>query len=428
MENVDVIVIGSGLSGLTAANILAKEGKNVVVIEKSNRLGGRSITNSSQGFLFNIGAHALYTSGEAFEVLEELNLTINGGDANTPAHGIWENKVYPIPTGFGSLLATPLLSFKEKIQFAKLMMKLMNMKMDQIPVMSLEEWVEKEIKEPLIKKLFYALSRTTTYTIAPSLQMARPVIRQLQRAMKKNSVLYVDGGWESIVSELRRNASSLKVKFYCQSKAVKMEQHGHLHKVYCANNDWFTAEHVILAIPPSDAFHLIQDAESTSLYQWKKQSIPVTATCLDLGLKKLPVQEHQFVLGLDQPVFFTNESRAGNVTTSTGVVVHLIKYHNPEEQQYDPKVNKNELEKTMDLVQPGWRKELIAEQFLPKITVVHDFPHINRKIIPEPEIPEIKGVYVAGDWAGNEEVLSDAAIASGKRAATHILAKNKLLI
>ena len=54
-------------------------------------------------------------------------------------------------------------------------------------------------------------------------------------------------------------------------------------------------------------------------------------------------------------------------------------------------------------------------------TVVHDFPHIDRVEKPGPNIPEMPGVYVAGDWAGHDEILADAAVASGKRAALHIL-------
>ena len=65
MEKVDVAIIGGGLAGLTAANYLAKEGKNVIVFDKSNRLGGRSMTKNETGALFNIGAHALYSGGEA---------------------------------------------------------------------------------------------------------------------------------------------------------------------------------------------------------------------------------------------------------------------------------------------------------------------------------------------------------------------------
>lgn len=58
-------------------------------------------------------------------------------------------------------------------------------------------------------------------------------------------------------------------------------------------------------------------------------------------------------------------------------------------------------------------KEVVAQQYLPKITVVHDFPHIDRVEKPGPNIPEMPGIYVAGDWAGHDEILADAAVASG---------------
>ncbi len=41
MENTDVIIIGGGAAGLMAARTLAKAGKNVVLLEGRNRLGGR---------------------------------------------------------------------------------------------------------------------------------------------------------------------------------------------------------------------------------------------------------------------------------------------------------------------------------------------------------------------------------------------------
>mgnify|MGYP003460947752 FL=1 len=58
MYKYDVAIIGGGLAGLTAANFLVKEGKKVVVLEKSNRLGGRAITNNKNGVLMNLGVHA----------------------------------------------------------------------------------------------------------------------------------------------------------------------------------------------------------------------------------------------------------------------------------------------------------------------------------------------------------------------------------
>jgi monoamine oxidase len=40
----DVVVVGSGLSGLYAARLLAAVGADVVVLEAQNRVGGRTLT------------------------------------------------------------------------------------------------------------------------------------------------------------------------------------------------------------------------------------------------------------------------------------------------------------------------------------------------------------------------------------------------
>ena len=38
----EIAIIGGGLAGLTAAVFLARNGKNVTIIEKSSEFGGRS--------------------------------------------------------------------------------------------------------------------------------------------------------------------------------------------------------------------------------------------------------------------------------------------------------------------------------------------------------------------------------------------------
>lgn len=53
--NLDVIVIGSGIGGLTAGATLAKAGKRVLVLEQHDQAGGCCHTFIEKGFEFDVG-------------------------------------------------------------------------------------------------------------------------------------------------------------------------------------------------------------------------------------------------------------------------------------------------------------------------------------------------------------------------------------
>jgi len=56
-SDLDVIVIGSGISGLSVAAILSKEGKKVLVLEQHDVAGGNMHTFVEKGFEFDTGLH-----------------------------------------------------------------------------------------------------------------------------------------------------------------------------------------------------------------------------------------------------------------------------------------------------------------------------------------------------------------------------------
>jgi hypothetical protein len=68
-DKYDVIVIGSGVSGLTCACILGKLGKRVLVLEQHDRPGGCLHTFNEGGFKFSSGNHYI---GEFDEVSKKL--------------------------------------------------------------------------------------------------------------------------------------------------------------------------------------------------------------------------------------------------------------------------------------------------------------------------------------------------------------------
>ena len=60
---VDVVIIGAGAAGIAAARRVAAAGRRFVLIEASNRIGGRAFTETrSLGAAFDRGAHALYAA------------------------------------------------------------------------------------------------------------------------------------------------------------------------------------------------------------------------------------------------------------------------------------------------------------------------------------------------------------------------------
>ena len=79
---------------------------------------------------------------------------------------------------------------------------------------------------------------------------------------------------------------------------------------------------------------------------------------LDIGLRQLPNPTHQFVLGLDQPIFFTNQSRA-KLSEDGSIAVSLIKYHNPMLEMNHIHEDKEQLESTMELLHPNWKEKLL---------------------------------------------------------------------
>src|SRR5512139_266898 len=63
-DSYDVIVVGSGLGGLTAAALIAKRGLRVLLVEHHYLPGGMCTTLRRKGFSFDTGTALLYGFGE----------------------------------------------------------------------------------------------------------------------------------------------------------------------------------------------------------------------------------------------------------------------------------------------------------------------------------------------------------------------------
>ena len=97
-DAVDVAIIGAGPAGLTAAYLLSKAGKSVVVIEKDPvYVGGISRTVEHQGFRFDIGGHRFFSKSK--EVVDLWNEILPDDFIQRPRMSriYYEGKFYSYP-------------------------------------------------------------------------------------------------------------------------------------------------------------------------------------------------------------------------------------------------------------------------------------------------------------------------------------------
>lgn len=76
----------------------------------------------------------------------------------------------------------------------------------------------------------------------------------------------------------------------------------------------------------------------------------------------------------------------------------------------------------MDRLQPGWRHEVVTSRFLPQITVNQRLPLAGDPPLHRLET-DIPNLFIAGDWAAPDVILSEAAVTTGKLAALEIIEK-----
>src|SRR6266581_3631048 len=340
-----VIIVGGGLSGLSAAAYLARAGQAVLLFEKARTPGGRARTRERNGFFFNQGAHAFRLHGPGERVLSELGVSYSGSlPQSSGSFALADGKVYPLPPGATSLLEIPFLTEAAKAELIRVFGRVNHLNAEDLQQRNLQEWLEQEVQHPQVRQVLLAKARISTYTDAPDLLSAC-----LALSLLTSQVLYLDGGWQTLVDGLRHKAQEAGARLITQARVETIEMAREGYRVRLADGSHYEASAVLLATDPETASALIADSTHEALRRFAAQAIPACVACLDIALRRLPRAGNLVTLCMDRPLYYAVHSASAHLAPEGSALVHLMKYLRPGEAA-ELEANRQDLEALMDLL------------------------------------------------------------------------------
>jgi protoporphyrinogen oxidase len=152
-EKFDVIVIGAGPAGLSAAIRLTRQGKSVLVLEKEDHVGGLCATLTNGDSIFDLGGHRIISKDE--EVMQEV-LSIMGDELdirNRKSQILLKGKFFEYPLDMKDLLKKMPLSTTMAAGFSYIFTKIARLIVPHNDV-SLKDWVTNRFGKKLYNIYF----------------------------------------------------------------------------------------------------------------------------------------------------------------------------------------------------------------------------------------------------------------------------------
>jgi oxygen-dependent protoporphyrinogen oxidase len=262
------VIVGGGVSGLSAAYDLARAGVSYTLIEKRPRLGGVIETHCIEGCVVEAGPDSFISQKpEALALIKELGLeseVIGSNDHSRVTYILRHGRLVRLPEGIMMIVPTrvwpmvksPLLGWGTKARMALELFR----KQRKFPDRSVAEFVIDHfgqetldyLAEPLLAGVYGGNpSQMSVASVLPRFAEMEAKHGSLGRAVMKAPAAPSSGG--TLFRTLRNGLGSLTAKL---SEHVAA-RHGNVESVERMGNgfrvrvagEWMEADHVILACP-----------------------------------------------------------------------------------------------------------------------------------------------------------------------------------
>lgn len=344
MENYDVVIIGGGITGLTAAHRLSKEKLKVLVLEKEKELGGALRSYKINDYYIEESYHHVFEDSFDFiNLLKELGIGNRLIWKQPSTTFLYKNRLYKLSSA-SDLLKSSFLSWSNKFCLGILMLNIKLVrnpkKLDNI---SAKDWIIKKGGQRLYNKMFLPLLKSkfgSNFNQASASWFVDRMQVRNNRKSKSELLGYLKGGFYHFIDSLQKEIINNKGTIEKNVELKKLTIENNKIRSLQYNNKKVSAKFVISTIHPSTLLTYLKFPEE---YTEKIKQIESQGNiCILLGLKK-KLTKHYWMNILDKNIFgslieHTNYMHSSEYSGQN--LVYLASYPDKNSQLWNLKTDK----------------------------------------------------------------------------------------
>ena len=363
-----VIIVGTGIAGLSAAIHASSNGHHVVLLEKSSRIGGRGTSQNVDGFSLHYGPHLLDKKGPFYQLCHKLSRT------KISLKPLRLDKIEAAGHG----LIRPIGNVK---QAAKNLRALRN--------------------QDTANPHFQATNFLTNWGGKHN--------QKRSKSLRKGKLCISNEGWVGLVGRLGAALDEIGVLIETKCEVATIDE----NKICLTDGREVECDAVILACGVNMAKQLLVTVDEELTKREFANLSKITASFIEAGITSKPmVGKHAIIDSVNKMAVFDNIAIQPKLGASGSHIsaIAVGGLNGAEKVYQSAKQRSVKLVGFLDKHISGWQDNIVTDLRQSSIIVSYH-GRVDGSIFAK------NNILLAGQWVSSDYVLSDAAVDTGKSAA-----------